>query len=174
MSGGIWKNRKEVAQKRRIKKRGLRWKEAAAKWAEHKGHGGVEDFEQKRGDTHEGEEWKRDKIDWRKGKIPAGFLSGWTIQQSERRDAEPSRWSWIIKHGILQQSEVRSHVGRLLRGQRWWAWAEWWQPNIWAVSPGFCAQITVIFKGKLHLFLNTLINEATECSEDLYFNSQLL
>lgn len=77
MSGGIGKSRKEVVQKRGIKKRGLRWEEGAAKWAEHKGRRRENGrFWTERGDTHEGGERRRDKIDWRKGKIPAGFLTG--------------------------------------------------------------------------------------------------
>lgn len=50
----------------------------------------------------------------RKGRKDLSRVSaGWTIHQSERRGTEPSSGSWIIKRGILQQREVRSHVGRV-------------------------------------------------------------
>lgn len=64
-----WRNKKEVEEKRRIKKR-LQQSGTKARDTEGKGRLGTD-----RGDTHEGGEQERDKINGRKGKIPAGFLS---------------------------------------------------------------------------------------------------
>lgn len=63
------RDKKEVEQKRRIKKRlqqsGTSERDTEGKWR----------LGTDRGDTHEGGEQERDQIDGRKGKIPAGFLS---------------------------------------------------------------------------------------------------
>lgn len=122
-------------------------------------------FWTERGDTYEGEVRNRDKIDWRKRKIPAGFLSSELYSR-----ARGVTQSWAVGPELLNTvfcSKARSTAvldvsaegAKMVGVGRGMA-----TKHLSSFTRVLC---TVIFKGKLHLFLNTLIYEATECSEEL-------